>query len=141
MKGREQYITTHRSRPPNRASSYRLSKLCVILVIFGCVSVRFTENGQALKLSDGMWGPVSGLGTYNLYFTDPKAGKVGFFGVVEENGYPAIIAPRLKVENRLITEIETIVARKAHDDWVNPEALVHRPIFSETLTPSERRSR
>ncbi len=104
-------------------------------------SVRFTENGQALKLGDGMWGPVSGLGTYNLYFTDPKAGQVGFFGVVEENGHPAIIALRLKVENRLITEIETVVARKVHDDWVNPEALVHRPIFSETLTPSERRSR
>jgi hypothetical protein len=38
-------------------------------------NVRYTENGQKLKLGDGMWGPVSGLGTYKLYFADTVAGQ------------------------------------------------------------------
>ena len=39
---------------------------------------RYTENGQELKLGDGMWGPTVTLGSYKLYFADPKAGQVGF---------------------------------------------------------------
>ena len=104
-------------------------------------TVRFTENGQTLKLGDGMWGPASGLGGYKLYFADPGAGQVGFFGVVEENGHPQILALRLKVEDRRISEIETIVARKQHGVMAEPEALVDQPIFSEALAPSERCSR
>ncbi len=104
-------------------------------------TVRFAENGQTLKLGDGMWGPASGLRTYKLYFADPQAGQVGFFGVVEENGHPQILALRLKVEKRRISEIETIVARKLPGAFCEPEALVDQPIFSQALTPSERRSR
>ena len=102
---------------------------------------KFTENGQTLKLGDGLWGPASGFGTYKLYIADPEAGQVGFFGVVEENGHPQILALRLKVEDRLISEIETIVARKQPDSFGEPEALVDQPIVSESLAPSERRSR
>ena len=42
-------------------------------------NARYTENGQELKLGDGMWGPTVTLGTYKLYFADPQAGQVGFF--------------------------------------------------------------
>jgi hypothetical protein len=38
-------------------------------------NARYTENGQELKLGDGMWGPSVTLGTYKLYFADPQAGK------------------------------------------------------------------
>ena len=74
-------------------------------------NARYTENGQTLKLDDGMWGPKVTLGTYKLYFADPKAGQVGFMGVVEENGHPQILALRLRVEGRKIAEMEAIVAR------------------------------
>ena len=104
-------------------------------------SVRYTENGQTMSLGDGMWGPASGIGDYKLYFADPTAGQVGYFGVVEENDHPQIVAIRLKVESRLITEIETIVARSIPDAWVNPAGLIAHPVFSELLAPSERRSR
>jgi hypothetical protein len=43
-------------------------------------TARYTENGQTLKLGDGMWGPVITIGTYKLYFADAKAGQLGFFG-------------------------------------------------------------
>jgi hypothetical protein len=101
-------------------------------------NVKYTENGQTLKLGDGMWGPASGIGAYKLYFADPQAGQVGFFGVVEENAHPAVVALRLRVEGDSISEIEAIVARKAHDDWVKPAGLVDKPIFREALAPSER---
>ena len=102
---------------------------------------KFTENGQTLELGDGLWGSANSLGTYKLTFADPEAGQVGFFGVVEENGHPQILALRLKVEDRLISEIETIVARKQPNAFCEPEGLVDRPIFHQSLAPSERRSR
>jgi hypothetical protein len=34
-------------------------------------NARYTENGQELKLGDGMWGPTVTLGNYKLYFADP----------------------------------------------------------------------
>lgn len=104
-------------------------------------TVKFTENGQVLEPGDGMWGCASGLGSYKLYFVDPESGQVGFFGVVEENGHPQIIALRLKIEDMQISEIETIIARKVHGTMSEPEKLVDRPIFNETLALSEKRSR
>jgi hypothetical protein len=103
--------------------------------------VRYTENGQRLKLGDGMWGTASAIDAYRLAFVDPGAGQVGLFCVVEENGHPAVVALRLHVKERRLSEIEVIVARKAQDAWVKPEALVENPIFRETLAPSERRPR
>ncbi len=45
-------------------------------------NARYTENGQELKLGDGMWGPTVTLGNYKLYFADPQSGQVGFFGTI-----------------------------------------------------------
>jgi hypothetical protein len=53
-----------------------------------------------------MWVPVITMGTYKLYFADPKAGQAGFYGILEEHGHTAILDPRLKVENRKISEME-----------------------------------
>jgi hypothetical protein len=62
--------------------------------------VRFTEDDIALKPGEALWKTASGLGTYKLYFADPQAGQVGFFGTIRENGRPASLVLRLKVENR-----------------------------------------
>jgi hypothetical protein len=105
-------------------------------------NARYTENGVTLKLGDGMWGVADRLGDYKLYFADPQGGQVGFMGVVIEHGHPQILALRLKVENKKISEIEAIVARSAGGPTSKPpEALVDKPIFHEALKPSERRSR
>lgn len=104
-------------------------------------TVKFTENGQALKLGDGMWGVANAIRNYKLYFADPTTGQAGFFGVVEENGHPQILALRLKIETQRIGEIETIVIRTTPGAWAKPEALADKPVFSEILAPAERRSR
>jgi len=73
--------------------------------------VKYTENGQLLKIGDGFWGTASGSPTYKIYADDPQAGQVMFMGVLPENGAPVILSVRLKIELRRITEIEAIVAR------------------------------
>ncbi|MCU1337961.1 MAG: hypothetical protein JWO19_3542 [Bryobacterales bacterium] len=73
--------------------------------------VRFSENDQLLDLGDGLWNVTTDLGTYKLYVSDPQSGQVGFFGTVRENGRPTALAVRLKVDNRKISEIETLVYR------------------------------
>jgi hypothetical protein len=103
--------------------------------------VKFTENEQAIPLGEGIWGTASGLGTYKLYVADPRAGQVGFLGTLRENDTPVAIAIRLKIDHRLIREVETIVVRdpgaaKAVEALGAPD-----PLFLTALSASERRSR
>jgi hypothetical protein len=76
---------------------------------------KFTENTIPLKFPSGLWRTISGMGTYKLYFADPQTGQVGFEGTIRENGTPAILLLRLRVVNRKISEIETLVHRNAQD--------------------------
>ncbi len=104
--------------------------------------VKYTENGQLLKIGDGFWGTAGSLPTYKIYADDPQAGQAMFMGVLKENGAPVIFCVRLKVELHRITEIEAIVARKEAGSIARPENLVTpNPIFSETVPPAQRRSR
>ncbi len=106
-------------------------------------SVKATENGQAVGVHDGLWKTANGNSTYRLYFADPDQGEVGFIGVIQEHDLPAIMALRLRVENQLITEAETIVARaQANGGFAKPENFVKPiPILPTVLPPAERVSR
>jgi hypothetical protein len=104
--------------------------------------VKYTENGQLLKIGDGFWGTANGSPTYKIYADDPQAGQAMFLGVLPENGAPVILCVRLKVELHRITEIEAIVARKEAGSIARPENLVTpNPIFAEAVPPAQRRSR
>jgi hypothetical protein len=79
-------------------------------------NVKFTENGVRLEVGDAQWKTVIGKGSYRLFVTDPEAGQVAFIGTIREEargpeGSPTALALRLKVENRQITEIETLLIR------------------------------
>jgi hypothetical protein len=105
-------------------------------------TVKFTEDGVTLKLGDGLWATAGGVRAYRLSFAEPEAGGVGAYTVVEENSTPALLALRLKVEKHRITEIETLVARKATTSFLNTDNLTEpRPVFLETVPPLERPSR
>ena len=104
--------------------------------------VKYTENGQLLKIGDGFWGTASGLPTYKIYAADPQAGQAMFMGVLPENGAPVIFCVRLKIELRRIVEMEAIVSRKEAGSIARPENLVTpNPIFAETVPAAQRRSR
>jgi hypothetical protein len=74
-------------------------------------NVKYTENGQRLLLGDGLWNSITGRGTYLLHTADQTAGQIVTIATLRENGTPLIVAVRLKVDNRRLSEIETIVAR------------------------------
>jgi hypothetical protein len=100
--------------------------------------VKFTENTRPLQLGDGLWGTVTSVGPYRHYFTDPKTGEVGFFGVVEEQGTPALFVLRLKVADRKIAEVETIVVRKQDmGAFLNTDRTL-KPIWQEVAPEDQR---
>ena len=82
-------------------------------------NVKFTEDGQKLVIPDGLWNSMVGKGKYRLFVDDPQAGSVAFIGTIKEEGRTesmpigSVIALRLKVVNRQITEAETLVVRNA----------------------------
>jgi hypothetical protein len=110
---------------------------------------RYTENGVELLMPDGLWRIASGVGSYRLHVADPQNGALGFFATMEENGAPIILATRLKVRDRMITEIETTISRR--DATISAgagagvsgraEDLRPRPQFTQVIPPAERRTR
>lgn len=104
-------------------------------------AVRFTENGQRLNLNDGLWNTASARGGYKLYLPDAKTGQAAYFGTIRERGVPAILAVRLKVVERKIAEIETLVARSEQGALLLEKLPGPHPSFLETIPPAERASR
>jgi hypothetical protein len=105
--------------------------------------VKYTETGRVLKLGEGLWKDA-GAPTYRLQIFDPQTGGIGIDTVVQDGGVPTIVALRLKVENHLITEIESILVRK--DDpavpFSAPEKLTQPSrYFTRKLRPAEQNSR
>jgi hypothetical protein len=124
----DKYLAALKARDPSRAPLTS--------------EVRNTENNVALKVGDGLWGTIAGLGAYDLRFADPRTGGVGFYGVVKEGETEAPLALRLKVRGGRISEVETIVSRPqdAGVPFVSAR-LVDKPALNETLAPKDRSSR
>lgn len=104
-------------------------------------SVKFTENTIPLKLGDALWGTISGLGTYKLYFADPQDGTAGIEASIRENGTPAILLLRLKVVQHKFSEIEMLVHRNAQDATALEKFGHPNSVWSQPLEPSQRVSR
>jgi len=102
-------------------------------------NVKFTENGQPLTLTQGLWQGASSIGAYREYFADASTGNALFIGVVDESGAPAILAARLKVVDARVTEIETVVARKGSHPLFTPELLKEAdPLFAAPMAKERR---
>ncbi|HLG54141.1 MAG TPA: hypothetical protein VI485_02345 [Vicinamibacterales bacterium] len=103
--------------------------------------VKYTENGQRLQLGDGFWNSVTARGTYKLHVADQTAGQIVTFSTMREAGTPMIIALRLKVDNRRISEIETLLAH-SENGAKGVEALGQpRAAFTRPTPPADRTSR
>jgi hypothetical protein len=93
-------------------------------------NVKFTENGVQLPFgNEGLWFKTTGMsgkGTYKFYIPDIETQQIAFIGTVKEGGAsPAKAQPgakagapttvalalRLKIVNKLITEVEQLAIR------------------------------
>ncbi len=105
--------------------------------------VRFTENNVSLQVGDGLWGTISGLGPEDMRAADPENGEVAYFGVVYENGEPGYLALRMKVTDRKIADVETIVDRQGNGPgpFGNPAKMTELPTVKEFVPLPERTPR
>ena len=74
--------------------------------------VRLTENGQELQPGDGFWNTASGVGAAQQFYADPQTQQITYFGTMREFDNLVLMAMRLKVRERRISEVETLFYRK-----------------------------
>ena len=106
--------------------------------------VRFTEDAVELPAGEGLWKTASKLRPFRTDFLDVREGIAAVHAVIEENDAPVLFAARLSVENRRITEIETMVVRNqqegvlfAPDALAAPSAAMSTPPPKAELMPRD----
>ena len=103
-------------------------------------NVRFTEDARALTVGEGLWKTATRLRPFRTDFLDPQTGTAAVHTVIEENGAPALVAARLRVVNRRITEVETIVVRSQQEGALfAPDALTQASPAMTTPPPASQR--
>jgi hypothetical protein len=86
--------------------------------------VRFTEDSVETHLGAGLWKDVSRIGAYRQDILDVRQGVAASQVIVEAAGSPAFLVLRLKVADKKITEIETMVTRTQKEGALfKPDAL------------------
>lgn len=104
-------------------------------------SLRFTENGKQMKLGEGFW-KTAGQSNYRLYALDPSASGAAAQAVVQENGDLDTFFVRLKLKDKKITEIETLVCRKGQAGFFAPEKMTTAPaIYAEKVPDAQQSAR
>src|SRR5260370_4329751 len=104
--------------------------------------VKNTEDGVRLDPGDGFWRSANGKGSYRFFVTDTDAGQVAFIGTMREDpSNPVIVAIRLKIENRQVSEIENIVVRDAQAANNLEKRGQPNSVFLETIPAAQRASR
>lgn len=112
--------------------------------------VKMTENTKPIRLGEGVWKSMKYMQFHGETISDLSTGEVVYFGAIREDFVSPIVV-RLKIVNRKITEIETIVAHgtdpKAppQDGFeVTPDLQLLaaiKPFLEDVVPPSERSSR
>jgi hypothetical protein len=72
-------------------------------------NVKYTETGIVKPIGKGLWTTVEGLPRYRLNLYDTDTGGIGVHAVLRERGLETMVSLRLKVENKLITEVEAMI--------------------------------
>jgi hypothetical protein len=104
-------------------------------------TVRVTENAGPLKFGEGLW--QRGASTVSrMDALDTEGGQVASMAVITENGKTVIEMVRLKVLQRRVVEVETLIVRPGEGQRSNPQAMAERPHpFAEDVPVAERGTR
>jgi hypothetical protein len=76
-------------------------------------NVRFTENGVAIPLGEALWVTFEKLAGYRVDYLDTEAQQAASHIAFIEDGRPGLMALRLKIVDRKIEEVETVLNRGA----------------------------
>jgi hypothetical protein len=102
-----------------------------------------TENSQASSLNMmSLWRTVTGIKQTGQHIIDSKSGQIFFTAALDESGMPSLLMARLKVENRVITELELYVDRSRADSGflLQPEGLSQIPNTWTAPVPEGRKA-
>src|SRR5690606_8616322 len=129
-------IETGGTAPDGRADCDRACLADVMTAYLGSVlandaslaplaeSVRFTEDGIERAPGEGFWGTATALEDLRLQVLDPVLGSAVGLAVMAEGEQLVLFAFRLAVEDRAITEVETLVVKpQGENAFVNRETL------------------
>jgi hypothetical protein len=101
---------------------------------------RFTEDASDLPVGEGLWKTATKLRPFRTDFLDPVTGTAATHAVVEESGTPVLLAARLRVAGRSITQIETIVVRTQQEGALfQPDNLAQPSAAMVTAPPASQR--
>jgi hypothetical protein len=100
---------------------------------------RFTENGQEVPPTEGIWAIATEVRPPLLQFVDSATGEAGFMTVALEHGQPVGLTARAKIAAEQIAELELIVVR-AGAPLFNPEGMRGPPLL-KAIEPKRRASR
>jgi hypothetical protein len=101
--------------------------------------VRFTENGKELQLNQGLWTVAKSLRPFRQDFAEVPAGQSAGFAALDDDAGVVLLAFRLKVVDRKVTEIETIVVRQGEATFFSPTNLSMRdPIYDMDVPAASR---
>jgi hypothetical protein len=104
---------------------------------------RQTENAEVRVVGTGLWQSMTKLGEVQRRYFDAVTEQAGYFGTIEEAAGPAIVALRLRVENRRISEAEWVINRRG-DPGLGPlgggqaNAAYYDPAYLVAHAPPER---
>ncbi|MGC4091981.1 MAG: hypothetical protein QM756_29670 [Polyangiaceae bacterium] len=99
------------------------------------------ENGHATRIGDGLWKVLEKLDAGRAYFVDPVAGQIVVITTLEESAHqPFIFVLRLKIEDRLIAEVESMVTADMNAaQHFRPDNLMQFDPVTLAVLPKEQR--
>jgi hypothetical protein len=96
-------------------------------------SLKYTENAVEMKVGEGLWASDSlEMTDFNIFAIDTVSNQVGYYGLLKNNSKPLILALRLKVENKAITEIEHVFAGRIGEKGMK-NLVTPRPEYLEPV--------
>jgi hypothetical protein len=106
-------------------------------------NVKFTEDNTQKKLGEGLWRTASKLRAFRQDVLDVKQSTAASLAVLEEGSSPALFALRLRIAERKISEIETMVVRSQAEGMIFAIDAIQTPskAMNLELAPTQRNSR
>jgi hypothetical protein len=104
--------------------------------------VRFTEDSHELKLGEGFWKTVTAKGHFRQDYVDTRRQIVAAHVELFEGGTPVLYSVLLRIADRKITGIETLVYRVPADAKSKPDHLDKPlPVMNEPVPVAKRMTR